>query len=423
MENEAITDILLRESGRMIPKEILRRSVMTDPMLKLVKQGSWPESMGYALYITQFERALPALSYSDGAAVFNPAYDSTNGFTDIGTGNFGSTSISNCAPKETTLLQGDSKTLFNMQGFAVNSQRFCATDLMVAFEGQRQFTAIKDNLAMVTNWILAEKFRHDYTQLAGHKYVVNVNGITANTSASGVDASFNDGGALQAAGAFTPSSINTQFLLEEYDSLNLEGASENSLDYVDGAPVHGLLLSHQLSNNLMKESLVRADFHWNRDRVPELLKALNATQPPWLGYQHIKSSIAPRWNYVAGEWVKVEPYIIKAANVNGWKVEKNPAYNTAAWEDTLIFHPDVMEIMWPGSVANPPGVKWDPVNYRGVWDFLNFRTATNQDGDTGYFRGRFMLGSMPKYVQNGTVVRHCRGVLQPLYSSCASYPA
>lgn len=414
----------MAESGRFLPGEILHRSIMTSPMLGLVQQGSWPASMGYSVAITQLERTLPAPSdsYSDGQSVYNPAYDTTTGWTAAGTGGFGSTTTNNCGPKEINLQQGSSKTLFNLQGLAINSQSFCATDLMVAFDGDQQFAFIKDNLSNNTNWNLAEKFTYDYGTLCANKYVINVNGPQGVTNGSGTSATLNDGSTLQNAGSLTGSSVTLPWLIDLTDRLNRDGAYMNSLATDDGAPVHGLICSQQLARNLMIQSDTRNDFRWNRERVPELLRPLNVTQPPICGLQLLKTSIAPRWNYTGGQWVKVEPWIFKTANINGYKLEANPLYETATHEDLFIFHPDVLKVVFPGAVENTNGTTFNSVNYRGEWGFRNFQTATNQDGDVGYFRGRFMLGSIPRYTTFGAMVRFCRPVLSPTYAACP-YPA
>ena len=419
-----IEDILLHETGRMLPGEILHRGIMTSPMLGLVQQGSWSDGMGYQVAVTQVERTLPAPSdtYSDGGSVFNPAWAASGGWQDIGTAGFGTTAQNNCSPPEINLQQGTSKTLFGLQHIQINSPRFCVRDLAAAFDGERQFGMIKKNLADITNWMLAEKFTYDYVTLCANKYVFTRNGIVSTNNGSGTVGTFNDAGALQAAGAALPTALTMPFLIDLQDQVNRDGAFEDSLATDDGAPVHGLITSQQQARNLMVATPQLDNFRWNRDRVPELLKPLNVTQPPINGLQLLKTSVAARWNYTNGAWVKVEPFYFKTANVGGYKLERNPAYETALWEDVILFHPRLMEIMFPGSVANTNGTTFNNVNYRGMWEFLNYRTDTNKQGTTGIFNGVFMLGSMPQYTTFGAVIRCARSALNPLYAS-TPYPA
>ena len=424
MANDSIDDLLLRETGRYLPREILHRGIMSSPLLGLVQQGTWAAGMGNVVAITQFERTLPALSdsYSDGASVYNPAWV-TNGWGQVNdSAGFGSTSQSDCAPPEINLQMGTSKTLFNLRDLAINSQRFCATDLMNSFDGEQQFAMIKKNLADITNWTLAEKFTYDYMTLAANKIVITAAGPVSLTNASGTVGTFNDSSTLQTAGASGPAALTMPYLIDLSDRLNRDGAYEGALATDDGAPVHGLITGQQQARNFMVAGQNLDNFRWNRERVPELLKPLNVTQPPINGFQLLKTSVAARWNYTAGAWVKVEPYIIKSASISGYKVEANPLYETAAWEDTIVFHPRLMEVMFPNSVANTNGTTFNSVNYRGIWGFRNYQTATNQDGDTGYFRGRFMLGSMPRYTTFGAVIRSARSVLTPQYG-LLPYPA
>lgn len=75
----------------------------------------------------------------------------------------------------------------------------------------------------------------------------------------------------------------------------------------------------------------------------------------------------------------------------------NPAYDTAAFEEAFIMHPEVMKSMIPRPLASPGGnTKFDPISYRGDFRFLNIPDRVlNPDGNYGFFRGVLASGSKP----------------------------
>ncbi len=427
MAVETIDDLLLRESGRFAT-DILHRTLQVSPFLSLVEEGAFPEGMGYSIAITQFGRTMPAASntYTDGAAVLNPAYNSSY-WTDIGSANLANGSENNCTPPTLLLKQGTSKVNFNLQHLALESERFCATDLLSAFDGPRQFSAIKKNLSDNTRWVLTEKFRRDFTYWCDNKTVVNgassnpitvTTGVGVSSGVAGAD-TFNITGSALKTGAQAYGGVLTMGMLQQiYTTLVLNGAGDGALVKDNNAPVFQLICSMDTSIRLKRETGFRDDFHWS-NRADELLKQIGLTTPPVLGFQHVIDVVPPRWNYTNGAWVRVEPYYIVAGGNTGFMLKENPDYLTAGWEDSFVFHKDVMKECYPGSVGNTNGTGFQPLNYRGTWGWRNIPSEDkNPDGQTGYFRGVFMLGAMPEYTNYGWCVRHARCGGTALYAAC-----
>lgn len=421
-----VTDIpnfMLRESGRYIQNEIIQRTLYASPWLTLVEEGAFPAGLGYSPSITTFGRTLPAVTYTNGGAITNPAY-SASGFADIGTAGLDSTSQNNCDPPTIMLKMGTKKVAFTMQQFALESQRLCATDLFTSFEGPMQIEALVNNLKFNTTFTMTEKFRRDFVYWCANKVVVCMppTGNITKTAAGGASGAetFNMTGtnaALKTAGANTPGRL-TQALLDRWKvKLDLAGAGPTALTQEDGASVYALLCSPEASWGIMSETEQRQDFRWNADRVPDLLKALNVKKAPIRGFQHIIDMTVPRWNFSGGEWVKVEPYIIVATDV-GFEAQENEAYETAQWEDSIIFNTAVMKETFPGAVGNTGGTDFKPVSFRGEWGWRGYLTDLNKDGRMGYFRGIFELGAIPRYTNYGCVIRHSRCNGSAEYAAC-----
>lgn len=93
----------------------------------------------------------------------------------------------------------------------------------------------------------------------------------------------------------------------------------------------------------------------------------------------------------------------------------NPSYETAAFEEAFIMHPEVMKSLIPRPIASPGGnTKFDPISYRGDFRFLNIPDRVlNPDGNYGYFRGVLASGSKPCRPEFGYAIMHQRAANQP----------
>ena len=107
------------------------------------------------------------------------------------------------------------------------------------------------------------------------------------------------------------------------------------------------------------------------------------------------------------------PPLIKLATTKGDMDVENPDYETAEYEDTIIYLPSVFKTLIPKPISAPGGnTSFEPQKYMGDWKWLNeFDRDTNPDKTHGYFRGVFSCGSEPIFPQFGYVLRHKRANL------------
>lgn len=84
----------------------------------------------------------------------------------------------------------------------------------------------------------------------------------------------------------------------------------------------------------------------------------------------------------------------------------NPEYYLAEFEESFIVHPEVMEALIPAPISSfGSGTKFNPVNYRGDFKFLNIpHRVDNPDGNWGYYRGVLASGSKPVRPQYGIAI-------------------
>jgi hypothetical protein len=101
-------------------------------------------------------------------------------------------------------------------------------------------------------------------------------------------------------------------------------------------------------------------------------------------------------------WVKV-PEFIKSSDV----IIPNPAWLSAEYEDSYIFHQKTEVCLIPKPITNVAGAKFDVVNHAGEFSWKNYLDEDkNPDGTIGRFRGVLSSGTRPENPEFGIVIRH-----------------
>jgi hypothetical protein len=216
----------------------------------------------------------------------------------------------------------------------------------------------------------------------------------------------------------------TQGLLDRiYMQLVRDGAGINPMGRENGRPVFTIITSAESSDKIIRESEIRDDFRYS-PQVSELLKPLGVERS-YRGFYHLIDPFPKRYTYNSAytgtgtggdmaQWVEVPAYKIDASWTgkvgSNSRYIVNEDYETAEYEDTIVFHTDVMESLIPTPIANAgSGVKFNPLTYRGKFDFLNIKDRVeNPDGSWGYFRGVLANAAKPMKPQWGYVIRHKR---------------
>ena len=407
-----LEQLLVSESGR-IGADIYRRTVDTSVFLKLVSQEAWPDEMGSSIKVMTYERSLPV---NADTGVYTP-----NTWTAVGENTQDSPSATppitndgdnggNCVPTALQVKFGQSLVSYNLVQTALESPDICVNDLRFPVYRKQQLANIMQILTENTSYLWIERFRDEYIRLAGNKTVANIAGGLVTTNG----ATFPVGTGVKA----PDSQLTLPMLKRAYMRMIRDGAgtsTHGAIGRENGRPVFTLILSSEASENLiLLNAELRQDVRWST-KVADLLSPLGVERS-YQGFYHLIDDFAPRYNATINgsndvtAYTRVYPYIASAAT-KGKKLEINPAYETATYEDVIIFHPDVFVSMVPKPITSPGGgTSFDPVNYRGDFHWQNIRDrVTNPDGTIGYFRGVFQSGSKPIFPQYGTVIRVLRG--------------
>lgn len=404
-----VEQLLVKESGRIGP-DIYRKTVDQSPWLKLVKQDAWPDEMGDSVSVLVYERSLPY--NSDGTIKTNwtnlassTAY--TDGTTTVGSGNA-------IAPDGGTIQFGQTLRSYNLQHTSLNSPDISLNDLRFPLKRKEQLSNIMSILTESTSEVWIQRYRDEYTRLAQNKCTAT----TANSTSAGEDyalgiARLTDGNFPLPSSTGSENLELTQGMLDRiYLNLIRDGAGANAYDRVNGAPVFLAIMSPEASDSLIRANAdIRQDFRWS-DRVNELLAPLGV-QRTYRNFHHLVDPFPPRWDVVSGVWVRRRPFVPVAndlgASRQGFKYELNADYLAAAYEDTVIFVPEVFTSLVPKPISAAGAMEFSPQNYRGEFTWRNIPDRTNNpDGTIGFFRAIFASGSKPVHPQQGYVIRHKR---------------
>jgi hypothetical protein len=371
-----IDNLLTVESGR-IGEDIYARTMHRSIWLDMVEKGTWPDGMGQTISVLVYENSVPA----------SPTAWSTVSFNS-GSGN-------SCVPEADQIEFAQTLRTYNLAQKALEGPKICVNDLRFTFQAQKQLENCFSILANNTHELLANRHRDEYVRLAGHKVICT-------------------DGYPEASASFPltePTSRLTSGALKRvYLRLNRDGAHRDggAVAMEDGAPVYVAIMSPETDEAIIEQDYqIREDFR-NTDRAPELLRALGIKRS-YKGFYHVIDHEAPRYDFSGGAWVRRSYYDLESTT-KGDRAVLNADYESAEFEDTIIFLPSVYKTLVPAPISNPGGnTEFEPQTYMGDWKWLNIQDRIdNPDRSWGNFRGLFANGSEPIHPEFGWVIRHLR---------------
>jgi hypothetical protein len=391
--NLADVDTQLQAEAGRIGEMISAKMIGTDVWNRLIKQDTFPAGMGETIQTLIQERStVPNVS--------NSAWEDVG--TNDGTGN-------SCNPIPQTVDFARTLSSYNLQQAAIRSPGFCVNDLRTAWKAEEQLAGEVKVLKENSQWFWSNRYRDEFSRLVGNKVVLDV-ADTLSMSSSGSNQNFP---------AVTPQFALDQGMLDQFYLDLSRDSAEGHYAMVDGEPQYALICSPESSNFLKKQNAdIRQDLRFS-SQVDELIKPFGAAFS-YSGFVHIVDRQAPRYNFVNGEFVRV-PFFTNSPATTGNKAVVNPAYRTAPYEVSFIYNPHVFTSRVAQVITSPgSGLKFDPVNYRGEYVWINNKdNANNILGLTGYFYALFMQGSQPKRTEWGYAIMHLRCNPATVYQSCS----
>lgn len=458
-----IQQLLVNEANRIGP-DIYRKTLNTSPWLKLVKKDTWPDEMGDNIRVMTYERSLPVNALSWTQVSVNPVTSRDGSFANNTTAGTGSTTPpSNAIPRAEQINFAQTLRSYNLVQTALESPRISVNDLRFSLKRKEQLSNIFSILQENTSYAWQDRYRDEYVRLAHNKINAVLNASNQLVSTTGDESVFSN---------TVPTSGLVQGILDRvYMKLIRDGAGNNPLDRENARPVFGAILSSEASRKLIAENDgIRQDYRWS-SRVNELLAPLGIERS-YGGFFHMVDDWLPRHDAyaltanaasgantvtiaaasaatlraglpVSGTGVRhgtsisavntTTGVITLSQNLNanitsgtkiyfrrlpyvavnttqGSKWDIDPNYETAEFEDTILFHQDVFACLVPKPITSAgSNVTFDAVSYMGDFKWKNILSESiNPDGTLGYFRAILSAGSKPIRPEWGYVIRHQR---------------
>lgn len=406
----AINTILAEEANR-IGKDIYSRTLHTSPWLDLTKQTAFPDGMGYQQTTLVYDRAIATTDVAGGTAGVNwNAVGGQFGGSGQTAGNLGNAKeadtledaqggrgtgggIASNGTDTRSFVQFSKKLKpYSLQRAVIESPRISLEDLRFAAHRQDQLRAIMDIMTQVTRNSWESRYRDEYEKVAGKLFECKT---TGSLEGSGTF----EGSILHGTAALATANISNAVLDKVYFSQIRKGAGSNAYGRENGRPIFSLVCSSEASYQLQTEAGFRDDVRYNNAKVSDLIAPLGI-EKSFRGFYHLIDDLAPRFNIVASSYSKVEPYGVSAGVAT-----PNAAYESATHEAAFVMHPEVCEALIPNPMSGSNGLSFDPVNYRGKFDWKNIANEiTNPDGTIGFFRGVLASATKPIKTEFGYVV-------------------
>ena len=422
----AINTILAEEANR-IGSDIYSRTLHTSPWLDLTKQSAFPDGMGYQQTTLVYDRAIATTSAGGTTVGANwgavggtfsatapaaPAdiVDLADTAEDV-QGGRGTGDAAGASP-----ITGDKRSFvafnkklkrFSLERAVIESPRISLEDLRFAAHRQDQLRAIMDIMTQVTRNTWETRYRDEFDKVVDNIVISKAGSASTFTAGKEGDAT---GDQTIAASAVT-GNISNAILDKVYFRQIRAGAGNNSYGRENGRPVFSIVLSSEASYFLQTEGEFRDDVRYNNAKVSDLIAPLGI-EKSFRGFYHLVDDLAPRFEQdtdtdggggdtADGTLNLVEPYTVDANGI----ATPNPAYESASIEAAYVLHPEVCEALIPNPLSGSNGLSFNPVNYRGKFDWKNIvNEITNPDGTVGFFRGVLASATKPIKTEFGYAI-------------------
>jgi hypothetical protein len=413
-----VIDTILTQEANRIGQDIHRRTLHTSPWMDLIKQTSFPDGMGYTLGTLIYDRALPTTTANGTTLLSGSSWSEVGGDT-ISSAVITSTldqmlvgtkdSNIGAATGKSFISFGRQLKQYALKRATVESPRINVEDLRFAAYRTEQLRAIMDALTDATKYTWEERYRDEYDRICANYVICEPTG-TAITS-TGKEGTASDAIDFGASTTTPSANISNKILDSIYFKLVRLGAGTNAYGRENARPVFALVCSSEASYALQTEAGFRDDVRYNASKVSDLIAPLGV-EKSFRGYYHLIDDLAPRYSDDGdGNLTRVPAYKIDGTT----KVTiANPDYDTAVIEAAYVLHQDVMESQIPEPITGSNGLTFDPVNYRGKFNWKNIPSIdVNPDGTIGFFRGVLASASKPIKTEYGFVVLFARTSTTP----------
>jgi hypothetical protein len=384
MSCEALNEYLARESSR-ITGDIARRGRVSSPWVAVLEKDFFPDEHGFSISRVVYQRTIP--TEGEGSGWTNVAA-TTNG-----------TAAANCRPTAAVLSSRQTTQTAQLAEYVLDSDPICITDARTGYRFRDQIREVKRNFEKNVIDLWENRHRDQYVAALPEENLL----VFA-------------GGALVpgTGGDFDTVAADSQIHQDALDYVRWKlvhdgGGEEGAYGQVDGQPIFTVFMSSEQQRALIKGNAdIRQDYRYADPK--ELLKPFGVKRV-YGGFYHIIDDKAPRWNLTEGAWESVPFYDVDGDGV----AIVNPDYETADYEDVIIYHPKVVKCLMQKPLSSiGSGTTYKAWDYSGEIQWINeYDAECNKYRDNGYWSARLRAAYQPLVPEYGYVIRvlRCPGAL------------
>lgn len=397
---------LFLDHAMLVRNDVVKSIIDSDFYIKNIPKEPWLDGNGYQYSYPIYERALIT------KAVTDSDFFTTAATLDAGAGgNNNLLTTGACLTTDHNIESfGVTTRTVSLKKAGVNSPDICLDDLKFQWQVTDQIKNVTRIMSENSKWVWSNTYQDEYSAACLNKITAGIDTVDTTFSA-----------------ATPPTSQLTFGILENvHQELGFNGGSINpSARVEDGTPVYTAVGNNYTFNHLKRtDANQRNDFHYASSGGGALQDIMIGS--PSLGgkvYHGFKFAVvqfAPRFDIVTGAYVRRYPYVASNAT-RGKKWEVNSLYRNAAYEDTAIYHADVLRVLIP-----KPGVSMGSMSYQQqyswsgefMWRNIPDREC-NIDGNIGFFRALFAYGIKLERPDLGYVIRHLRCTNATDFAACS----
>lgn len=387
---------LFIEHAALVRNDVVKSIQDSDFYIKNMPKEPWLDGQGYQYSYPIYERSMvtKAVTDSDFFQDFATLDDTPNG-----NNNFPDDAACNVTGHNIESF-GITIRQVSLKKAAVNSPDICLDTLRFQWQVMDQIKNITRVLAENTKWVWSNTYQDEYSNAAANKVTAKMSGTTISDTFDATD---------------VPTSVLTFGILEEvHQELGFLGGGVNPTARVDGTtPVYTAVGSLYTFNDLKKKSdNTRNDFRYmtagGGSDQGALVRDLGLGGI-YQGFTFATVQFPPRWDDGGATYIRRYPYS-SASATRGKKWEVTSEYKNAAFEDTAIWHSDVLKVLIPRPGGSMGGMSYQQqYSWAGefVWRNIPDRDC-NIDGNIGFFRALFAYGIKLERPDLGFIIRHLR---------------
>lgn len=367
---------------------MFQRIARKRPIVRLQMQnrGAWANGMGTSVSAITMERSFPTLT--------------GDGWANIGVSD--GADANSCLPPNETVAFGQTARTYQPKHYAVNTAEFCIRDILQGWQFRDFLTGVNRALDYITEVVWWRRFTLDYFANAGHHLTLNkTSGIQDSATVYNV--------------SNLPTATLTQGVLDtiKMDLIREGGDNPSGMDEGTNEPVFTLITSAETSQQIIRNNPeLRTDMRYafmGKAEGSPLVAGIPTKRRNYGGWIHEIDPYPRRFIFAGGAYVEVAPFV-SSATTKGNKWEQNPAYQTAPYEESIVWHKDTYQSLAVNTITEPaPGWKFDARTWMGEFSVRNILHATcNPDGTIIFFRALFADAAKPMVPQVGWTIIHAR---------------